>query len=132
MTTTIDFAVEPDAEQIQAIYAPCVCDTFISFEVVPPSAEQIRERILSTTEKYPWLVTRLDGEVLAYAYASQHRSRSAYQWSVDVGIYVLVTSRRTGIGRRLYEILLSVLRLQGFYNAYAGHSLTQSCQCRIA
>jgi phosphinothricin acetyltransferase len=83
----------------------------------------MRERIKSTTEKYPWLVTRRGSAVLAYAYASQHRSRAAYQWSVDVGIYVLASERRTGIGRNLYKALFQVLRLQGFYNAYAGIAL---------
>lgn len=119
----IDFVKEEDAEQIASIYAPCVRETFISFEMDPPTASQIRERIVSTTEKYPWLVTRRGEEVLAYAYASQHRSRAAYQWSVDVGIYVLASARRSGVGRSLYQALFQVLRLQGFYNAYAGIAL---------
>jgi phosphinothricin acetyltransferase len=123
MELTIDFATADDAEQIEAIYAPCVRDTFISFELEPPSASQIRERILKTTEKYPWLVTRRGKEVLAYAYASQHRSRAAYEWSVDVGIYVLGSSRKLGVGRSLYQTLFQVLSLQGFYNAYAGIAL---------
>src|SRR5690349_17922640 len=112
MTTTIDFAAPQDAGQIAEIYGPCVRDTFISFEVEAPTALQMSERILNTTEKYPWLVTRRDGKVLAYAYASQHRSRAAYQWSVDVGIYVLASERRSGLGRNLYEALFRVLRWQ--------------------
>ena len=81
------------------------------------------ERMLNTTEKYPWIVTRRGEKVLAYAYASQHRSRAAYQWSVDAGIYVLASERRSGLGRNLYKALFHVLRLQGFYNAYAGIAL---------
>jgi phosphinothricin acetyltransferase len=123
MTTTIDFATPQDAGQIAEIYGPCVRDTFISFEVEAPTAVQMSERILNTMEKYPWLVTRRGGKVLAYAYASQHRSRAAYQWSVDAGIYVLASDRRSGLGRSLYQALFQVLRLQGFYNAYAGIAL---------
>jgi phosphinothricin acetyltransferase len=42
---------------------------------------------------------------------------------VDVSVYVAETHRRNGVGRALYESLFEVLRLQGFYNAYAGIAL---------
>jgi L-amino acid N-acyltransferase YncA len=123
MSPTIDFVREDDASQIADIYAPCVRETFISFEVEPPTPAEIRERISKTTQQYPWLVVRQDDKVLAYAYASQHRTRAAYQWSVDVGIYVLASARRLGIGRRLYHALFQSLRAQGYYNAFAGIAL---------
>lgn len=123
MTIMIDFASQEDAEQIAEIYGPCVKDTFISFEIEAPTALQMCDRILATTEKYPWLVTRRGTKVLAYTSANQHRTRAAYQWSVDVGIYVLASERRSGLGRNLYKALFQVLRLQGFYNAYAGIAL---------
>jgi L-amino acid N-acyltransferase YncA len=52
-----------------------------------------------------------------------HHSRAAYRWSVDVSTYVHKGERRTGAGRALYTSLISVLALQGFYNAYAGIAL---------
>jgi phosphinothricin acetyltransferase len=61
--------------------------------------------------------------VLGYAYAGAHGSRAAYQWSVDVSVYVREGARRTGVGRALYASLFAVLDLQGFYNAYAGATL---------
>jgi L-amino acid N-acyltransferase YncA len=131
VTTTINIASEKDAKQIADIYAPCVRDTFISFETEPPTTLLMSQRILTTTQKYPWLVTRRGETVLAYAYASQHRDRNAYPWSVDVGIYVLASERRTGLGRRLYEGLFQILRLQGFYNAYAGIALPNLASVKL-
>src|SRR3712207_7269203 len=50
-------------------------------------------------------------------------SRAAYQWSVDVSVYVHKEAHRRGVGRALYASLFAVLDLQGFYNAYAGATL---------
>ena len=57
------------------------------------------------------------------AYASQHRVRRAYQWSVDVAVYVAPNHQRGGIARGLYCRLFELLRQQGYYNAYAGIAL---------
>ena len=53
---------EPDdAEAIQAIYAPIVRDTTISFELEPPTVEEMRARIAPATASLPWLVGVDDG-----------------------------------------------------------------------
>jgi L-amino acid N-acyltransferase YncA len=119
----IRLAEEGDAPQIAAIYAPVVRDTIISFETEPPSAEEIAGRVRDTLVRWPWLVCERDGEVLGYAYAGAHRSRAAYQWSVDVSTYVREDARQRGVGRALYTSLIAALALQGFYNAYAGVTL---------
>ena len=120
----IRLATEHDAEQIAAIYAPNVTDTIISFELEPPSAEEMRRRIEVTLKRYPWLVCERQGRVLGYAYAGAHGSRAAYQWSVDVSVYVHKDARRTGCGASaVCPSLVAALDLQGFYNAYAGATL---------
>ncbi len=95
----------------------------ISFELEPPTAGDMRRRIEQTLERYPWLVHVDAGRVEGYAYASAHRSRAAYQWSVDVSAYVHEAARRRGVARSLYEALFEILVQQGFYNAYAGIAL---------
>jgi L-amino acid N-acyltransferase YncA len=119
----IRLATEGDAEQIAAIYAPNVTDTVISFELEPPTAGEMRRRIEGTLQRYPWLVCERQGRVLGYAYAGAHGSRAAYEWSVDVSVYVHEDTRRAGVGRALYASLFAALDLQGFYNAYAGATL---------
>ena len=123
MSPVIRLATEHDAAQLQAIYAPNVCDTAISFELVPPTVDEMRQRIRKTLEQLPWVVCEHQGEVLGYAYASAHRARAAYQWSVDVSVYIHTSSRRSGVGRAVYSSLLKILEIQGFYNAYAGITL---------
>jgi len=119
----IRLARAADAAQIQAIYAPIVRETPISFEVEAPSVDEIRSRIEKTLAMFPWLVDERDGRIVGYAYACQHRERRAYQWSVDVSCYVHAEARGMGVGRALYAALFEVLRRQGFQSAFAGVTL---------
>ncbi|MCB9458595.1 MAG: N-acetyltransferase [Anaerolineaceae bacterium] len=127
----IRMATPADAPQIQAIYEPIVRETIISFELEPPTIEDMVNRITATTSRYPWLVCEQDDKILGYVYAGAHRSRAAYQWSVDVSVYVHTEARRRGIGRALYTSLFGLLVVQGFYNAYAGIALPNPGSIRI-
>jgi L-amino acid N-acyltransferase YncA len=123
VTARIRLATPDDAASMLAIYAPIVVETAISFELEPPTPAAMRERIATTLERFPWLVCEERGEVLAYVYATRHRDRLAYQWSVDVSAYVHPAARRRGLAAALYTSLFALLRLQGFYKAYAGITL---------
>ena len=119
----IRLAAETDAEAMLAIYAPVVRETAISFELEPPSVEEFRSRIRSTLARTPWLVCEIDGDVAGYAYAGPLRTRAAYQWSVEVTVYVHADYRRLGVGSAVYTSLFECLRLQGYMNAYGGIAL---------
>ena len=90
---------------------------------VAPGPAEIARRIAGTIAAYPWLVCEFNGRVAGYAYASEHRSRRAYRWSVDTSVYVDHDCWRRGIGRGLYTSLLRILSAQGFFNAFAGITL---------
>jgi phosphinothricin acetyltransferase len=122
MPLTIRLAVPEDASQVQAIYAP-YCLTPISFELEAPSVGEMRERIEKVLPHYPWLVAETDDGIVGYAYASRHRERPAYAWSVDTSVYVRQDQHGRGLGRRLYRSLFAILPLQGYVNAYAGVTL---------
>jgi phosphinothricin acetyltransferase len=114
---------DDDAPAIAAIYAPYVNETPISFEMAPPSADEMAGRLTKTLARFPWLVAESEGAVVGYAYASQHRERAAYQWAADVSVYLRKERRRRGIGRALYTALFAILRAQGYVNTYAGIAL---------
>ena len=125
-------AEERDAAAIAAIYAPHVADSVASFELVPPGPGEMADRLATTKQTYPWLVCELPGTgVAGYVYASAHNPRAAYQWSVNVTVYIDADQRRKGIGRALYTSLFAVLRLHGFYNAYGGITLPNPGSVRL-
>jgi L-amino acid N-acyltransferase YncA len=113
-----------DAAAVASIYRPYVTDAVTSFEVDPPGIAAMAARIDAVLERAPWLVqTDADGAVIGYAYASRHHERAAYQWSVDIAVYIHAEHHRRGVGRALYEKLFALLRLQGYYVAHAGITL---------
>src|SRR5690606_37329386 len=50
--------------------------------------------------------------------ASRLRTRTAYDWTAEVSVYVRASHQRRGIGRALYRVLLRLLELQGFRSGY--------------
>ena len=123
-----------DAAAVRSIYAPFCESSSVTFEETPPTEGELADRIESTLETYPWLVCERDsaaqgsassrtqsgdGEVVGYAYAGKLRKRRAYQWVVELSVYVAENARGTGVGRALYESLFAILERQGVRDAYA-------------
>jgi L-amino acid N-acyltransferase YncA len=124
MSPTVRLAdPDRDAEAVAEIYRPAVEDSHASFEATAPTPDEMAERIRSTLSHTPWLVAVVDGSVAGYAYATAHRVREAYRWSVDISVYVDGSVRGRGVGRGLYDRLLPILRRQGYVNVYAGIAL---------
>ena len=113
-------AEEEDIAEMLALYAPYVVQTTVSSEYDAPSMEEFTRRWRTYTQKLPWLVCRIDGEVVGYGYAAPHRTRAAYQWSVETSIYVAQEQHRHGIAGAIYAALFELLAMQGYYNIYVG------------
>ena len=112
-------AVVGDASGIAEIYNHYVATTVITFEEAPVSAPEMARRIAEAgSASLPWIVAERDGKIAGYAYASPWKARSAYRFSVEVPVYVPPGGPRAGIGRQLYEELLSGLRAQGIHAAF--------------
>lgn len=120
---TIRPALSSDASSILDIYAPFILNTAVSFETEVPSIESFSQRILTNEESYPWLVYESDGFIAGYAYASKHRERAAYQWSVECSVYINDRFQQKGIATKLYHALFRILQFQGCRNVYAGITL---------
>jgi phosphinothricin acetyltransferase len=118
-----------DAEAISEIYRPHVERTLVSFEVDAPDAAEMARR-MSASPLHPWLVAVGDAggagagagdSVAGYAYATPHRARAGYRWSIDTSVYVSEPGR--GIGTELMRSLLDLCASRGFVQAYAGVAL---------
>jgi L-amino acid N-acyltransferase YncA len=113
-----------DAAACAAIYAPYVRDTAISFELEPPGAGELRERIARALASHAWLVLEdEDARVVGYAYGGAFAPRAAYRFACEVSVYLEPGLRRRGGGRALYTVLLDRLAARGFRMAFAGMTL---------
>lgn len=108
-----------DAEELLSIYAPYVRDTAISFEYEVPSLSDFQDRIRSISSILPYIKAVRDGEILGYAYAGKFKNRKAYDWSVEVTVYVRKDLRRSGVGKLLYHALEDSLKRIGVLNMNA-------------
>ena len=102
-----------DAPAIARIYQPYVTNTTISFEIEPPSVDEITARIEKILARHSWLVYESEGTLLGYAYTSTFRERPAYQSTVESTIYLDQAAIGRGIGRMLYQALLDDAATKG-------------------
>lgn len=131
MGDTIRLASKSDSESILSIYAPYIEDTAISFETEVPSVNDFADRIEAICKQYPYLVYLVGDKIVGYAYASRHRERGAYQYDVDVSIYVLPEHHGSGAANKLYNCLFKLLKEQGYYNAYAAYTVPNNKSMRF-
>lgn len=104
-----------DAPTLAAIYAPAVLNGTASFEIEPPSAAEMAQRLMKVkSHGWPWLVHVTMGKVDGYAYVTQFRDRPAYRYCGETSVYVAPDAQRTGIGQALLMAVSSTARTAGF------------------
>lgn len=118
MSWKIRIAKETDAQAILNIYSHYILSTAITFEYEVPTLSDFKKRIEKVGKQFPWLVYEEDEMILGYAYASPHKERAAYQWNVELSIYLSNQKIGNGIGKKLYKTLLDLVTYQGYKNAY--------------
>lgn len=124
--------LEPeDVVEIREIYRYYVEKTTVSFEYELPTDAEWLDRIRNIHSEYPWLVMEFKQKIVGYAYASKHRSRKAYNWSVESAVYIDQKYHGLGLGKVLYSALFDILRLQGYRNVYAGITLPNFKSVRL-
>jgi phosphinothricin acetyltransferase len=116
---TIRTARAEDAADIQAIYAPFVQETSVSFETVPPSVETMAARISSNLARHGYFVAQSVAGILGFAYASPYRPRPAYDRTAEVSVYLAPQAQGRGLAQALYRALFAHLAARGFHTAVA-------------
>ncbi len=116
-------ATAQDAASICDIYNLYVSGSTATFETDPVSVSEMRQRIIKTTEKYPWLIFEHENKVAGYAYASAWRVRAAYFNSVESTVYLRPDEVGKGIGKKLYLRLFELLREKNIHVIIGGIAL---------
>jgi phosphinothricin acetyltransferase len=129
MAVSIRLATKDDAAAVAAIYRPYVEDTRISFEEEAPDAAEIARRMANPL--HPWLIVEEGGHILGFASTSPMRSRHAYRWSIETGIYLDAAAQGRGLGRQLLTAHLDLLTQQGFVTVVAGIALPNEASVAV-
>ena len=111
---TICACEEGHVAAITKVYAHHVVHGLASFEIEPPSEDDMGQRRLDIVSRnYPYLVAAYAGEVVGYAYASPYRLRPAYRHTAENSVYLRLEWAGRGIGRRLMSALLAECEARG-------------------
>jgi L-amino acid N-acyltransferase YncA len=105
--TVIRPAVSEDLKVVAEIFTHYVVDTVITFEQIPPTVADWRQRFDDLTARgLPFLVADQSGEVAGYAYAAPWRPKPAYRHTVENSIYLDPDRTGQGLGGALLGALL--------------------------
>jgi phosphinothricin acetyltransferase len=112
---TVRAATQADVPAIAAIYRPSVLTGTASFELEPPSEQEMVRRFEAIASAgYPYFVAETDGRIAGYAYAAAYRTRPAYRFTVEDSVYIAPDQQGRGIGRLLLQALIERCTSQGF------------------
>ena len=114
---TFRLAAAADSGAIRRIYGQYI-ETPITFETALPGEAAFALRMQEIRQGWPCVVCGDGAGVAGYAYAHPFRQRAAYQWGAELSVYVDRARTGRGLGRRLYVLLMDLLRLQGVRTAY--------------
>ena len=126
-------ATMADAAAIAVIYNHYVAHTIITFEEDPVPEAEMEQRIKDVFEaNLPWFVWEEGGRVLGYAYAGKWKSRCAYRYAVESSIYLDKAATGRGLGRKLYEALITALRERKIHSIIGGIALPNPASVGIS
>lgn len=114
MSLLLRASADTDLPAITAIYAHAVRHGTGTFELEPPTQDEMAQRrqgILAGG--WPWLVAERSGEVIGYAYAGPFRPRPAYRFTVEDSIYLAEAARGQGVGTGLLRELMRLCEAAG-------------------
>lgn len=132
-------------------------ETAIHFSEVPVTSDELRASWEEGRDRYPYFVAegalassvasgrastsagagagtsmRADAAaLLGYAKAGPWRTRSAYRFTAEIGIYVDHRAHGRGIGRALYGTLIDACRTAGFHALIGGITMPNESSVRL-
>ncbi|MCD7856016.1 MAG: N-acetyltransferase family protein [Clostridiales bacterium] len=109
-------AVPDDAEAILSVYGPYIENTTITFEYDVPSVSDFKKRMENILGTYPYFVCEENGEVAGYAYGCRFSERAAYNWDMELSVYIKEGFKGKGIGEALYSAVIESGELMGIRN----------------
>lgn len=128
-------ATDADLDAVAAIYAREVAEGTATFDLTPPPRSKW-EGLLTSAHPGDHFIVAIDvavdvaddvadvqGQVLGFAYSSPFRPKGAYDATREVTVYLDPSAAGRGLGRALYDDLLTRMAAAGVRTALACISL---------
>ena len=113
--TRTRLATNHDAEAIARIYNEGIADRLATFETTPRTADDIIRGLRERADRWPTVVVERDDRVVAWASASEYRTRPCYSGVAEFSVYVARDARGTGAGRAAMDALVRECEGRGMW-----------------
>ncbi len=123
--------IESDLPAILGIINREILESSAHFGLVVMMLDELKAEWGQTRERYAWFSAFAADTLVGYARGGPWKTRGAYAWACETGIYVAPGNQGRGIGRRLYEVLFPELRRKGFRTVIAGITLPNEASVRL-
>lgn len=101
-------STEKDVPEIAEIYSYYVLHTATTFEVIPPTRDEVAKRRAKVLQlELPHLVAEQAGGVIGCAYANEYRSRPAYRFTIEDSVYIHPGYVGQGCGTALLSAVIA-------------------------
>ncbi|MCA9832323.1 MAG: GNAT family N-acetyltransferase [Thermomicrobiales bacterium] len=109
---TARLAIPNDAARIAEIYNQGIEDRIATFETELRTVEAVRSWF---SRPYPIVVVEREGEVIAWANASEYRARACYAQNCEFSVYVDRSVRGSGAGTLAMRTLITEATTSGYH-----------------
>jgi phosphinothricin acetyltransferase len=128
----IRLATAEDLTGILAISNWAAENTAANFAIEPETLASWQRDWRETHEMFPWVVAAGDGSALiGFAKASPWKGRCAYNWTAETTVYVHPDHHGRGVGRALYQRLITILEAQGYRTLLGGITVPNPASVRL-
>ena len=134
MSISIRPAETGDLPRITAIYAHAVTNGTASYELEPPSGEEMAVRFDTLAKGgFPYIIAENSDGIVGYAYAGPFRPRRAYRFMVEDSIYLAPEAQGRGVGKLLLARLIEDCAALGFRQiaAVIGDGATNAASVKL-
>ncbi|MDO4415360.1 MAG: GNAT family N-acetyltransferase [Erysipelotrichaceae bacterium] len=87
-----------------------------TFETEQLSLQEFQDRVHMIMKTYPWIILEEDGKPVGYAYLASFIPRAAYDWTIDLAIYLDPEQRGKGYGDLLMDAVIEIAKKAGYVN----------------
>jgi len=123
--TTIRRIERGDLPALLDIYNHYVRTTPITFDIEEQTLGQRMAwfESFASAGRYQCFVAVQDGQPIGWASSGKFKERQAYETSVELSVYLAPNAHGKGLGRKLYETLIDILKREDIHRLYGGITL---------
>lgn len=121
MNAAIRLAMEQDIDDIREIFNYAIINTTAVYHYETYSLQMMQDWFAQKqANDFPVLVAVINNAIAGFASYGTFRPHSAYQYTVEVSVYVAPIFQQLGIAKQLYNILIPLAKEKGKHCIMAG------------